>query len=79
LKILSKKVAKTSVAVKISGLGAGKITVTGHGIKKTTKTIATSTVATVTAKRTKSKPGKVRVSFLPTGAKKAKTTTTTLR
>ena len=45
----------------------------GKGIKKTTKTITKSTVATVTAKRTKGKPGKVTVSFLPAGAKKART------
>jgi hypothetical protein len=71
LKILSKKIGKTSVAVKVGGLGAGKVTVTGKGIKKTTKTIASSTVATITAKRTKGKPGKVTVSFDPTGPAKA--------
>ena len=62
LKVLSKKIGKTSVAVKVGGLGAGKVTVTGKGIKKTTKTITKSTVATITAKRTKAKPGKVTVS-----------------
>ncbi len=75
LKIISKKVGKTSVAVKISGLGAGKVTVSGKGIKKTSKTITKSTVATVTAKRTKGKPGKVTVSFDPTGPAKAHKTT----
>ncbi len=74
LKIVSKKVGKTSVAVKVGGLGAGKVTVTGRGIKKTTKTIAKSTVATITAKRTKGKPGKVTVSFDPTGPAKARKT-----
>ncbi|HEV7493045.1 hypothetical protein [Baekduia sp.] len=71
LKIISKKVGKTSVAIKIGGLGAGKVTVTGKGIKKTSKTIANSTVATITAKRTKGKPGKVTVSFDPAGPAKA--------
>ncbi len=75
LKVLSKKVGKTSVAIKIGGLGAGKVTVTGKGIKKTTKTIASSTVATITAMRTHGKPGKVTVSFDPTGPAKAHKTT----
>jgi hypothetical protein len=74
LKIITKKVGKTSVAVKVGGLGAGKVTVTGKGIKKTTKIIASSTVATITAKRTKGKPGKVTVSFDPTGPAKARKT-----
>jgi hypothetical protein len=72
LKVLAKKVGKRSVAVKVGGLGAGKVTVTGKGIKKTTKTITKSTVATITAKRTKGKPGKVTVSYDPTGPAKAR-------
>jgi hypothetical protein len=75
LKVVSKKIGKTSVAVKVSGLGAGKVTITGKGIKKTTKTISSSTVATVTAKRTKGKPSKVTVSFDPTGPAKPRKTT----
>jgi hypothetical protein len=75
LKVLSKKVAKSSVMLKIGGLGAGKVTVTGHGIKKTTKTITKSTVATITAKRTKGTPGKLTVSFDPTGPAKVHKTT----
>ena len=75
LRILSKKVGKSSVAVKVGGLGAGKVTVTGRGIKKTTKTITRSTVAMIVAKRTKGKPGKVTVSFRPAGGGKARTTT----
>ncbi len=71
LKIITKKIGKTSVAVKVGGLGAGKVTMTGKGIKKTTKTITKSTVATITAKRTKGTPGKVTVSFDPTGPAKA--------
>jgi hypothetical protein len=79
LKIISKSVGKKSVALKVGGLGAGKVTVTGRGIKKTTKSITKSTVATITAKRTKGTPGRVKVSFIPAGAKKAKTATATLR
>jgi uncharacterized repeat protein (TIGR01451 family) len=73
-KILSKKIGKTSVVVKVGGLGAGKVTVSGKGIKKSTKTIVTATVATITAKRTKGRPGKVMVSFDPTGPAKARKT-----
>jgi hypothetical protein len=72
---LSKKVGKTSVTLKVGGLGAGKVTVTGRGIKKTTKNISKSTVATIIAKRTKGKPGKVTVSFDPVGPAKARKTT----
>ncbi|MET0601550.1 MAG: hypothetical protein ABW167_06125 [Baekduia sp.] len=75
LKVLSKKVGKHSVAVTVSGLGAGKVTISGKGIKKTSKTIAKSTVATITAKRTKGTPGKVTVTFDPTGPAKARKTT----
>ena len=75
VKVISKTVGKTTVKLKIGGLGAGKVTVSGKGIKKTTKTIAKSTVATITAKRTKGKPGKVRVSFDPAGPAKARKTT----
>jgi hypothetical protein len=75
LKILSKKVAKSSVTLKVGGLSAGKVTITGHGIRKTTKTITKSTVATITARRTNGKPGKVTVSFDPTGPAKARKTT----
>ncbi len=78
-KIISKKVGKTTISLKVGGLGAGKVTVTGAGIRKTTKTIAKSTVATITAKRSRGRLGKVTVSFLATGTKNAKTTSTTLK
>jgi hypothetical protein len=75
LKVLSKKVSKRSVILKVGGLGAGKVTITGKGIKKITKTISKSTVATITAKRTKGKPGKATISFDPAGPAKARKTT----
>jgi hypothetical protein len=75
LKVISKKTGKTSVAVKVGGLGAGKVTVTGKGIKKTTKTITSATVATITAHRTNGTPGKVTVTFDPAGPAKAHKTT----
>jgi hypothetical protein len=79
LKVISKKVTAKTMMLKVGGLRAGKVTVTGKGIKKTTKTIAKSTVATITAKRTKGTPGQAKVSFLPKGTKKAETATTKLR
>jgi hypothetical protein len=75
LKVLSKKITAKAVTLKVGGLGVGKVTVTGKGIKKTTKTITKSTVATIAAKRTKGKPGKVTVSFDPPGPAKARKTT----
>jgi hypothetical protein len=74
-KVLSKKTTKKSVVVKVGGLTPGKLTVSGKGIKKTTRTIAKATVATITAKRTKGTPGKVTVSFDPAGPTKARKTT----
>ncbi len=79
VKVITKKVGKTSVVVKVGGLGAGKVTISGKGIKKTTKTIATATVATLTAKRTTGTPKTITVSFLPKGAEKAKAIHTTVR
>jgi hypothetical protein len=75
LKVLSKKVTAKAVTLKVGGLGAGKVTVTGKGIRKTTKTISKSTVATITAKRSNGTPGKVMVSFDPTGPANARKTT----
>ncbi|HEX5926006.1 MAG TPA: hypothetical protein VFY45_19405 [Baekduia sp.] len=75
LKVISKKITKTSVTVQVGGLGAGKVTVAGKGIKKTSRTIANATVATITAKRTKAKAGKVTVTFDPTGPARARKTT----
>ncbi len=74
-KIISKTITKSSVKLKVDGLGAGKVTVTGRGVKKTTKTIAKSTVATISIKRTMGKPGKVTVSFDPAGPAKARKAT----
>ena len=70
-KIISKKIGPTTVALKIGGLGAGKVTVTGRGIKKTTKTITRSTVATVTAKRTgKTAPRRLQGEVHPEGGRR---------
>jgi len=79
LKVISKTVGAKSVTVKIGGLGAGKVTVSGKGIKTTTRTLTSSTVATVVAKRTgRARPTSVRASFIPKGAKRAKAVTASL-
>jgi hypothetical protein len=74
-KVISKKTTKKSVIVKVAGLTAGKLTVSGKGIKKTTRTITKATVATITARRTKGTPGKVTATLKPAGAAKARTAT----
>jgi hypothetical protein len=79
IKVISKKVTAKAVTLKVGGLGAGKVTVTGKGIKKTVKTISKSTVATITAKRSgKARPTRVTVSFKPAAGGKAKTATARL-
>ena len=72
-KVLSKKTTKKSVIVKVGGLSAGKLTISGKGIKKTSRTITKATVATVTAPRTKGTPGKVTATLKPVGQAKART------
>ncbi|MES1192934.1 MAG: hypothetical protein ABUM26_01310, partial [Solirubrobacterales bacterium] len=72
-KVISKKTTKKSVVVKVAGLTAGKLTITGKGIKKTSRTITKATVATITARRTKGTPGKVKVTLKPVGKAKART------
>ena len=75
LKVLSKKVGKSSVASRSAASAPARSPSPVSGIKKTTKTITKSTVATITAKRSKGTPGKVTVSFDPTGPAKAHKTT----
>jgi hypothetical protein len=74
----------TSTALKLTvgGLGAGKVAVSGKAITKTSRTIASATSATLTAKLTRAARAalahhrnvtvKLTISFTPKGAKKAK-------
>ncbi|MET0600801.1 MAG: hypothetical protein ABW167_02325 [Baekduia sp.] len=75
LRVLSKSITASSIKLKVGGLGAGKVTVSGANVKTTSRTLAGSTVATITAPLTKAgkrhKPAKVKVSFKANGAKKA--------
>jgi hypothetical protein len=82
LGIQSSSHTASSLKLVVGGLGAGKITVSGKGLTTTHRTIASATVATVQATLSKSAKAalaahhdvrvKVKVSFLPKGAKKAK-------
>ncbi|HEV7494819.1 NHL repeat-containing protein [Baekduia sp.] len=74
----------TSTALKLTvgGLGAGKVAVSGNAITKTSRTIASATSATLTAKLTRAARAalahhrnvtvRLTISFTPKGAKKAK-------
>jgi hypothetical protein len=82
LAVASKTFTSKSARVKVTGIGAGTLIVSGTGLKTTKRTIKTATSATVVAKLTakgrqlrKAKRDiRIRVSFRPKGAKKAKVT-----
>ncbi len=85
LAVASKTFTTTSARVKVTGIGAGTITVSGSGLKTTRRTIKATTSATVTAKltakgrqlRRAKRDIRVKVSYRPKGAKKAKVTYST--
>jgi hypothetical protein len=80
LAVASRTFTKSSVRVKVSGLTAGKLTLSGAGIKTVRRTITTATTTTITAKlsaagkRLRRAKGDVRIkaTLLPKGTKKAK-------
>jgi hypothetical protein len=80
LAVVSRTLTSSSVRVRVSGLGAGKLTVAGPGLKTTRRTITTATSATVTAKltakgkqmRRAKQDIRVKVSFVPKGGTKVK-------
>jgi hypothetical protein len=88
LGIQSSSHTASSLKLVVGGLGAGKVTVSGKGLTTTHRTITSATVATVQATIGKSAKAalvahhdvriKVKVSFLPKGAKKAKVVSKTL-
>jgi hypothetical protein len=70
--LISSKLGKSALTVKLGGLGAGKVTVSGAGIRKSSRTLRWNTTATVVARRTKAKaPTRIAVSFDPAGPAKA--------
>lgn len=88
LAVVSSTHTPSTLQLKVGGLGAGKVSVSGNGLKKTSRTLAESTVATLSvplnaSMRTALAHGhnvrvKVTVSFTPKGATKAKKTNKTL-
>ncbi|HEX5922871.1 MAG TPA: hypothetical protein VFY45_03500 [Baekduia sp.] len=52
LAVVSRTFTQTAVRVRVSGIGAGKLTVSGPGLKTTRRTITSATNATVTLKLT---------------------------
>ncbi len=80
LAVVSRTFTSSSVRVRVSGLGAGKLAIAGPGLQTTRRTITTATSATVTAKltaegkrmRRAKQDVRVKVAFTPKGAKKAK-------
>ncbi len=80
LAVASKTFTAKSARVKVTGIGAGTITISGAGLKTTKRTITAATSATVTAKltakgrqlRRAKRDIRIKVSYLPKGTKKAK-------
>jgi len=82
LAVLSRSYSSRSVKLRIGGVGAGRVTVSGKGIKKTSKRLkSAASFTTVSAKLTKSgrrlrkrgKAIKVKVAYRPAGSKKTRT------
>lgn len=86
-RVVSTRVGSTSVSVKVGGLGAGRVTVSGRGVRRTSRTIRAASVATVRARltrvgrrmRARGRPIRVRASFRARGAKRVRTTRATIR
>jgi hypothetical protein len=80
LAVVSRTFSKSSVKVRVSGVGAGRLTVSGAGLKTTRRTITAATSATVTVPltakgrqmRRRKQDIRVKASFVPKGGKKAK-------
>jgi hypothetical protein len=81
LAVVSRTFTRSTVKVKISGIGAGTVSISGPGLKTTRRTIGSASTATVTAKLTtkgkrmrKAKQDvRVKVSFTPKNTKKTRT------
>ncbi len=77
--VVSRTFASSSVKVRVSGIGAGTVTISGAGLKTTHRKITSATTATVVAKltakgkrmRRAKQDVRVKVSFVAKGTKKA--------
>jgi hypothetical protein len=85
LAVASKTFTSKSARLKVTGIGAGTVTVSGPGLKTTKRTIKAATSATINAPLTAKgrqlrrahRDIRIKVSYRPTGAKKAKVTYST--
>lgn len=69
LSVISQNVGRARVTLRLSGIGAGVLRVSGAGIRSTARRVANATVASITAPRTPGRVlGRVKVSFDPAGA-----------
>ena len=70
--VISLRLTKSALSLKLGGLGAGTVTVSGSGLRKVSRSLKSSSVATIATRRTGSKPpSKVTVRFDPVGPAKA--------
>jgi hypothetical protein len=80
LAVVSRTFTSSTVKVKISGLGAGTVAISGPGLKTTRRTITSASTATLTAKltaqgkrlRKAKRDVRVKVSFTPKNTKKTR-------
>ncbi|HET8970281.1 MAG TPA: hypothetical protein VFN19_04410, partial [Candidatus Nanopelagicales bacterium] len=80
LRVASKSVTGTRMAVKVSGLGRGKLTISGPGVKRTSRSIKSASVATIKPRLSKAglraakarRVVKATVTFDPAGPAKVK-------
>lgn len=78
--VKSSKLTKSALSVKLGGLAAGRVTVSGSGIRNISRTLKSAADATFVAKRTNGKaPSKITVRFDPAGPAKATSRTLSLR
>jgi hypothetical protein len=81
LAVASRTFSRSSVKVKVTGLSAGRLTISGPGIRTTRRTVTTATTATLTAKLTATgkrlrhakRDVRIKATLVPKGAKKART------
>jgi hypothetical protein len=81
--VISKSLSAKRVQVKVGGLKAGKLTLSGPGLRRTVRTVKSDTVMSVTVARTaagrKAKSHRVTASFVAAGQTKARTVKVTVK
>ncbi len=80
LAVVSRTFTASTIKVKVSGLGAGTVSISGPGLKTTRRTVSSASTATLTAKLTRTgkrlrrakQDVRVKVSFTPKNSKKTR-------